>query len=261
MPAITVALLAFKNNTAIIKNNPGIYTDSTIITHVLDGKVDEWPSAKFEQDKDTHIKFAIDNDGQNLYVALIIPSFPTQAKMMRQGMNMYVDIKGKKKEGRGVEFPVKNESVNSGFRMANQSEGSFDKQAFRSAMALSLINLKLFGFSNADGERQALNNPASLNIQFSFDGADVMYIEYNIPLSLLEVKPAEMNQKMISLGWKINGADASNQTTTTETPIVGRSSNGRQTNSRTPQNTNKPNFDEAAMREQSFWTKYTMLVH
>src|SRR6266487_1747153 len=83
--------------------------DTTIITHELDGMVTEWPAEKFEQDQATKIKYAVDNDGQNLYVAMIVSEFPTQMKMTRMGMNLFLDVKGKKKENKGIEFPVKSE--------------------------------------------------------------------------------------------------------------------------------------------------------
>src|SRR5258706_10458035 len=102
-----IALISFPFNPS-----PHFYTnqticDTAIINHVLDASIDEWPAEKFEQDKETNIKYAIDNDAQHLYIAMVIPAFSTQLKMMRQGMDLYIDLKGKKKQGRGIEFPVK----------------------------------------------------------------------------------------------------------------------------------------------------------
>ena len=60
--------------------------------------IEEWPSEKFIADKETRTRFATDNDAQFLFLVLTIPDIPTQKKIMQSGINLYVDIKGKKKE-------------------------------------------------------------------------------------------------------------------------------------------------------------------
>ena len=82
----------------------------TTIHHVLDGKTNEWPLQKFETDVRTEIRYAVDNDPQYLYLALVIPNSRTQIRIMRQGMELFLDAKGKKKESKGIEFPVKEDA-------------------------------------------------------------------------------------------------------------------------------------------------------
>ncbi len=84
--------------------------NDTTIHHVLDGKENEWPAEKFQTDPATQFRYAIDNDKQNLYLVLAIANFREQMKIMRQGMDLYFDLKEKKKEGKGIEFPVKETS-------------------------------------------------------------------------------------------------------------------------------------------------------
>jgi hypothetical protein len=106
---LTTALLSFSFPNSIIsyKNYKSYPPGDTSITHILDGKINEWPAQKFETDIPTEIKYALDNDARNLYIAMTIPDFQIQMKMMRQGMQLYIDLKGKKKQGKGIEFPVK----------------------------------------------------------------------------------------------------------------------------------------------------------
>ncbi|RYE38298.1 MAG: hypothetical protein EOP48_27310, partial [Sphingobacteriales bacterium] len=89
--------------------NAFIPEDSSAIHHSQDGRLQEWPAEKFTLDNDTHIKYALDNDGKHLYVALSISDLSTQIKMMRTGMSVFIDLKAKKKESRCIQFPIKPE--------------------------------------------------------------------------------------------------------------------------------------------------------
>lgn len=234
--------------------------DSTI-NHVLDGKISEWPSAKFEEDKGTDIKYAVDNDSANLYVAMMIPNLRTQFKLMGQGMELFVDVKGKKREGKGIAFPVKKGETNFGNFAANKNndgEQKPDMTQMRSMVGINLLSLRLIGFDD-DTRDQELMQGGSVNIQYSWDDANVMYIEYKIPMNLFSEN--SLNQKTISFGWKINGVEMP-QVVTTSSTIVGVPSNGRG-GGRPPssgfnnQATNRQPSD-SRMQEQSFWTKYTV---
>jgi len=186
------------------------YSDTGYIVHNLDGLTTEWPDNRFHLNDDSTVEYAIDNDDKNLYVAMTIPDFGEQMKIMRNGMKLFIDVKGKKKEGKGIEFPVR-ETNNSGISNSNyngaktgsEPEKKFDKKTTRNIMALGIIALKLFGL-NHEEEEQGLTMHGSVNIAFKWDESDVMHIEYNIPLNLLG-EPSSLHQKDISLGWKING--------------------------------------------------------
>ena len=81
------------------EKNP-VISDTLAVKHLLDGSIDEWPVNKFETNKETSVQYAVDNDDKNLYMALKITDNMMQMKMMRMGMNMYIDAKGKKKENK-----------------------------------------------------------------------------------------------------------------------------------------------------------------
>ena len=169
--------------------------NDTTINHLLDGKVNEWPAQKFETDPATQLKYAVDNDKQNLYLVVTIANFREQMKIMHQGMDLYIDPKGKKKEGKGIEFPVKRDQSTADLIMNYRSQGNENAEqespeqkkaamrAMRAEMALGLSSMKVFGFSEDRSEEQGLVMPGSANIAFAWDSTDVMNIEYRIPLS------------------------------------------------------------------------------
>jgi len=241
--------------------------DSLPVRHTIDGVTTEWPDSIFVTDKETSIKYAIDNDDEFLFIAIRVPEFKTQMKMMRMGMDFYIDTRGKKKESKGIEFPVKRDAPMrsqepGGERNSNSSNGregreNFDIKKARQSMALTMLYMKVFGFdeSNPDAEAQGLMMPGKANVAFSWDSADLMNIEYRIPLSLVG-EVAALNQKTISLGWKINGM---------EMPAGGPSGEGFSGGGRRgggfsggggPGRGSGQADMENMMKEQKFWTKY-----
>jgi uncharacterized membrane protein YgcG len=284
-------LFSVQGHTEGFASNSKSIADSDIINHVLDGSVSEWPENKFEIDKGTNIKYAIDNNAQDLYAALTIPDFRTQMKMMRMGMNLFIDLKGKKKENRGIEFPVKREDGDytggySGERSdesrSNRDENDQtngqrrkpDLKAIRNSMALNLIFMKLFGFTNGDPVKQGLQMPGTAQISYAWDSADVMHIEYLIPLKMLNENVESLKQKNISIGWKINGVEMpATSSSSFGTSSMGNSGGGgrsgrggsggfsRGSGSSTGNSNNFSQADREKMMEpQSFWTKFTLSI-
>jgi len=251
----------------------------TSFTHIIDGKVTEWSPASFETDMLTEIKYAKDNDAQNLYLALIIPSTRIQMKIMRQGMELYIDIKDKKKAKQGIEFPVKRDQTtentmtsprsqrdeeNPGKETPEQKKARF--KAMRASMTLNLVSMKVFGFSEDKSEEQGLIMPGSANVAFAWDSTETMCIEYKIPISLLGAS-SSLSQKEITLGWKLNGFQMSsnNSSSGESSQGGGRHGGGGGRHGGGGGGGGYHNQGEASnqqdiqnlMKDQSFWTKYT----
>lgn len=257
--------------------------DSARINHILDGSTDEWASSGFKTDNATAIQYATDNDSKDLFLVMNIPDVRTQLKMMRMGMSLYIDLKGKKKESRGIEFPVKNENTymnNQGFsgtrtsgqnddQSSNREQRKFDFKTMRQLLVLNLIQMKVFGFSNDEPDDQQLLLPGSANIAFSWDSADVMHIEYLIPLSMLG-DVASLNQKDISIGWNIHAFEMPQRNDGSTNSSIGNQSSGRgggiggarRSGSFSSGSGGRPNQAdmEKMMEDQKFWTKYVINI-
>ena len=197
--------------TVVVRSLFSFNDPDTTIGHVLDGQVNEWPAEKFQTDPATQFKYAIDNDKQNLYLVLAISNFREQMKLMRQGMDLYFDPKEKKKEGKGIEFPVKRDQSAADMIMNYRGQGNDNPdqespeqrkaamKAMRAEMALSISSMKVFGFSEDKSEEQGLVMPGSANVAFAWDSSDVMNIEYKVPLAFFGTA-SSLDQKDISIG-------------------------------------------------------------
>ncbi|MBS1574172.1 MAG: hypothetical protein JST09_02610 [Bacteroidetes bacterium] len=260
---------------AINTSPDSINKDSILIHHKNDGNTAEWPLSKFETDVSTDISYAIDNDKENLYLAMNIPNEGIQMKLEKMGMKLFIDLKGKRKEGRGIAFPVKDETALTAAKDYNKAAGitdeeneklshtekSVDKRTMHSMIALRHNYMNVFGFEGIDTHDQGLNMPGSINIAFAWDTADVLHIEYIVPLKMLETRES-LNQKDISVGWKINGiypSDSFQQSGSRRRP---------RNNASAAYGPNTTGFDpsrkivtrETIIRENNFWGRYIINI-
>ena len=193
-----------------------------------------------------------------------IANFREQMKIMRQGMDLYIDPKGKKKEGKGIEFPVKRDQSTTDLIMNYRNQGSENAEqesleqrnaamkAMRAEMALGLSSMKVFVFSEDKSEEQGLVMPGSANIAFAWDSTNVMNIEYSIPLSFFGTT-SSLDQKDISIGWKVNGFQfSSNRSGESSTGGGRRAGGGHGVHG----DSNTQQGGENMAKDQSFWTKY-----
>ncbi len=256
---------------------PNFYRDTTVILHNNDGLLNEWPDDRFTIDKESNIAYAVDNDSHNLYLALKVSNRGEQVKISRMGMKLYVDMKGKKKESRGIEFPVKGE--NGGFRMENntggtqndQQENRQDAARMKAMFRLSAVTMKLFGFEG-QADEQGLVRDGSANIAFNWDSTNTLGIEYIILLALFHEDMNDLNQRSVSIGWKINGMDASSFSGNSNNFSGGEGGGGgfrggrggggggggfRGGRSGNNSGGNQEFDRDKFMKEQEFWGKYT----
>lgn len=197
-------------------NQLAVLSDSVVIEHKIDGSPVEWPSALFQKDDKSGIQYAFDNDATNLYVIVSVNDIAEQMKMIRMSMKMFIDLKAKKKENMGIEFPVKRDPTQQRFGGGTRNEGertedqqeerkAFDKQAMRERMAMDLISMKIFGFEGFDEPKEVgLTMFNSAHLVYNWDTANTFHIEYQIPLIMI-AEPNSLDNINITIGWKIMG--------------------------------------------------------
>ncbi len=206
------------SHSALKSNQSNIITDSVLIQHKMDGLATEWPADRIQTDEKSGIQFAFDNDASNLYVIISVKEMAEQMKMIRMSMKMFIDLKAKKKENMGVEFPVKRDPTqqnfggggtrNGGERTEDQGERkAFDIQALHQRLAINLISMKIFGFEGMEEPKEVgLFMANSTNLVYNWDTANIFHIEYKIPLSMI-AEPKTLDNKEITIGWKVHGLE------------------------------------------------------
>lgn len=251
-------------------------SDSTPIRHLIDGSLNEWTGAHFQTDKETQIQYALDHDAGNLYLAMKVPDFRMQMKMMMQGMKLFIDKKGKRKEGTGIEFPVKREEGDAGFgarggggRAAGGEAGPPDPKEMRARLSAHLLFLKTFGLADQEDKTLVIGESGEIGLAYNWDEENNFYIEYQIPLHFIG-EQASLQGKPLGIGWKIMGMEASlSGPISTSTSLVGvpaggggglrgGGSAGRGAGSRAGGGGNFGQNSDSRFKDQSIWTKYIL---
>lgn len=213
-------------------------TDTAIVTHLLDGSIAEWPAEKFMTDKATKMEYALDNNNQTLFLAIKVADQNVQKRIMQEGLHLYLDTKGKKKESRGIEFPLKMENL------------------------ASIEYMKLFGFGSGEPATLSIRSEGTANIAIAWDSSFVMHIEYHIPLKMLEEIVADLNNKKISIGWKLEQSEipstASQTVTRTSSEVVAVRGTSRPGNRNASNVNNTPVVPSTSSKAQSVWTTHTI---
>ena len=254
-------------------NKTLLLADTAKLPHVIDGAISEWAAIPFTADKETEISVAVDNDNAQLYVAVKIPNQRTQVRLMKFGMNLFIDLKGKHREGTTIEFPIKSTvadlgQTNQGQRDGNAAPSPQDIEQIKQQLGVRLIFMKVSGFEGQENEKTlGLSNENGANIAFAWDDAKVMYMEYAIPVSSLGTT-ANLTGKKISVGLKLNVPDIAAQPprtgtgNSTQIVAVPSSSSARISTSRAPSLIDPTgpsgNTQRSSIQEIYIWNKYDM---
>ena len=67
LPAISLL-----TNTSHIGFSTAVHADTTIVTHVLEANITDWPEKKFSTDKETNIPYSVDKHNQIQFLAMSI---------------------------------------------------------------------------------------------------------------------------------------------------------------------------------------------
>jgi hypothetical protein len=164
--------------------------DSTKIVHAHDGDLSEWKTERFETDPELKLVYSIDHDNDNLYMAMKITDPAMQMRIAMSGMKMFIDTRGKKKEGTGVEYPIRKEGG---------------------------------GFDDKEDKTQFVGEMGGVNIAYLWGADGTLGIEYRVPIEYLG-GPSSVKNKTLSIGWKVNEASQVVSVVRTETTVVSTQS-------------------------------------
>jgi hypothetical protein len=165
------------------------------------------PGLKSWYNKTAKTWCCIYNDHNAVYIQLSITDLLQQKKVVENGIELWIDVKGKKKRNTGIIFPLpETKTANNFTTHANESAFSFPpnesarplaKTATRQQLK-SLVSLqremKLKGFMDELNGTQNAKHPSGLQVSLQYDHDTLIY-QATIPFQALD-RPVSFNTPM-----------------------------------------------------------------
>lgn len=222
--------------------------------HTIDAVFTEWNMEKFQTDEDTRIMYSIDNDKEFIYIAVLIPAPPIQMKMVRNGMDIMFDLKGKKREGVRLAYPASFLATPPDLRASSEQE-------MKDKMSAMMMFYRTFGFDGIEEDKltPVTHQGTGIQIAGGWNDSSAMLLEFAVPLAYFGAEKAA--GKEISVGFKLNapkmqgsGPMFTEAKSTTKPAGSARGNNGAFKSS----NNSSAAFSAKMFEEQKFWNKYML---
>lgn len=186
----------------------------------IDGRANEWPEFFRFYAPGTKFQFDVMNDKANLYVCVRATEMQTQARLMHSGLTLWFDPSGKKKQKEGLSFPVKLDHTadelargeNTGRRQEGDGSASLHRRVngLKERVMLSQTAIKAISLPGIAEQMLPLTNANGINVAYGWDSIDILFVEYEIPLSVIlghSPTAAEL-QRPIGLGLDVGAMEA-----------------------------------------------------
>jgi hypothetical protein len=187
------------------KKYPSVYRSHIII----DGKANEWPDSLFFLNPDAKIRYAVVNDSNNLYLCFKVFDDGQQMKMLRGGMEVWIDPAGKKSQQCGILFPLST-TLNPGGKMGMHSD---DPNAVKQAKLMFILQAKdmeLKGFRNeVNGMFSNIAGRSGVKAVLKLDSTNILIYEAVIPFT--DFKADLFVSNPLSVGFIIKGLERPKQ--------------------------------------------------
>ena len=160
-----------------------------------DGNPSEWRIPLRFYDSDTKLNYTLSNDDEKLYLCVRIVDELSQAKVVRNGINIWFDTLAKKNKKSGILFPVPDRTTEedqadagSGHSGGKRSGGNLE--AIKRKFLQQANQMQLIGFKSGIPDYLAASeNEYGIRVSINWDVNNIMIYEAVIPFKTF-YKPA-----------------------------------------------------------------------
>jgi len=156
-----------------------------------DGDASEWRLPLRFYDSDTKLNYTLSNDNEKIYLCVRIVDELSQAKIIRNGLNIWFDTLAKKNKQCGILYPVPNVNAEdqdgsvsgSGSRGNHHgdSRSGGDVDAVKNKFLRQANQMQLIGFKKGIPDYLASDNEYGVNVSINWDKNNIMIYEAVIP--------------------------------------------------------------------------------
>ncbi len=148
----------------------------------VDGKAKEWSIPLQYYDDKTKLNFTITNDDTCLYYCFRITDDKEEMRVLRAGMQIWIDTTGKNQKQVGIEFPFQElkEGADNGGKKGNSRPDTIGHQK-RLTFATPQKQIRVTGFKYPIAGIVQLPNPYGIKASIARDSAGITIYEASIP--------------------------------------------------------------------------------
>lgn len=176
---------------------------------IIDGNLKDWGDSLRYYNQDKQLNYALANDQDNLYIAIRINDRSEQIRVLRAGLTLSIDTRGKKKETFTTTFPASDGSAQAMVENAmdvpggNNDVKQEDRQELMKAKLTKLREIKVTGFKDVESETMTTSNTYGFKVAIDYDKDGSLVYEAAIPLKFFHADDLSKNEW--AFNFKING--------------------------------------------------------
>jgi YD repeat-containing protein len=174
----------------------------------IDGDIKDWGDSLRYYSTEKHLNYSLANTKDTLYMAIRFDDRADQARVLRSGLTLTIDPKGKKRDAFSITFPLNTETNTSLNRLTADTDGAITKQDRDELMReriTSLRGIKVTGFTDVEEEMITTSNTYGFQTAVNYDDKGYLVCEAAIPLKYFHVD--NLNKNDWAFNFKINGIE------------------------------------------------------
>ncbi len=184
------------------KKYPGYYRGDIRV----DGNSRDWDESLFRLNKSSQVYFALANDSSSLYFCVKIKDEAEQRKMIKGGMFVWIDARGKKTKETGIHYPMGIPGDQVDRMTARQAGQPPDPKTVRLMLQLRMQDMDCIGFRGGNGIQNHKNSKSGIVAALEWDSSNILVCEAMIPLKLFREDLSE--SVPFTAGIQIKGSEA-----------------------------------------------------
>lgn len=189
----------------------------------IDGDLKDWGDSLQYFNAECNARYALSNNKENLYFAIRIDDPSEATRILKSGITLGVDPKGKKKPSYAITFPL-NTQLTGSSKLAQQDNFNEITQADRDELHREIITtlrgIKVEGFKDIEGDMITTSNTYGIKTAIDYDTKGDLVCEAAIPLKFFHLEDHSKTEWTFDI--KINGVS---------NPIANRTSGDSNTSS------------------------------
>jgi uncharacterized membrane protein YgcG len=271
IPAALLASCTSSKKATAVSENDGQVPAFRSASITVDGRADDWKNDSLQLSPRGTVEYGMANDEKNIYIVLRIPDQAEQAKLLRGGMQVWIDPDGKKEKATEVIYPVRGELGESEKPLQITPGEKPNLTDMHHHIVTQLISLNRVGFKPEFTGVQSVRENTGFKAALGWNENEDLIYELQVPLAAFK-QPVKTGQ--VQFGFFISGVERpkenAGQAAQWNAGGEGMGGGGRQGggnygggrhnfgNRTAGRQTNNANNWQKMYQDENFWSTYTL---